>query len=72
MWENREHYNGLSVLPYFGGNYVQAPFSDLTKEEYEERIKTLKPLDLTNVVEIDDNVEFSQISACAGGSCSIE
>jgi len=31
MWENREHYNGLSVLPYFGGNYVQAPFSDLTK-----------------------------------------
>jgi ribonucleoside-diphosphate reductase alpha chain len=72
MWENREVYNGLSVLPYFGGSYVQAPFSDITKEEYEERIKTLKALDLTKVVEIDDNVEFSQVTACAGGSCSIE
>ena len=72
MWDNREFYNGLSVLPYFGGSYVQAPFSDITKEEYEERIKTLKALDLTKVVEIDDNVEFSQVTACAGGSCSIE
>ena len=33
MWKNREFYNGLSVLPYFGGNYVQAPFEDITKDE---------------------------------------
>ena len=25
MWDNREHYNGLSVLPYNGGTYQQAP-----------------------------------------------
>ena len=72
MWENREHYNGLSVLPYFGGSYQQAPFSDITEEEYNERIKSLKSLDLTKVTELDDNVEFSQTNACAGGSCSIE
>jgi ribonucleoside-diphosphate reductase alpha chain len=72
MWQYREHYNGLSVLNYDGGSYVQAPFSDISREEYEERIKTLKSLDLTKVIEIDDNVEFSQVSACAGGSCSIE
>jgi hypothetical protein len=59
------------VLPYFGGNYVQAPFSDLTKEEYEERISTLKSLDLSKVIEMDDNVEFSQIASCAGGACEI-
>jgi ribonucleoside-triphosphate reductase (thioredoxin) len=23
MWDNREHYNGLSVLPYDGGSYTQ-------------------------------------------------
>jgi ribonucleoside-diphosphate reductase alpha chain len=72
MWTNREVYNGLSVLPYFGGSYVQAPFSDITEDEYNKRIKSLKVLDLTKVAELDDNVEFSQVAACAGGSCSIE
>jgi len=72
MWENRESYNGLSVLPYFGGSYQQAPFEDITEEEYNKRIATLHSLDLTKVMEIDDNVEFGQVAACAGGACSIE
>jgi len=72
MWTNKEHYNGLSVLPYFGGSYVQAPFEDITEEEYNKRINSLKSLDLTNVIELDDTVEFGQVAACAGGACSIE
>ena len=71
MWENKEYYNGLSVLPYFGGSYKQSPFEDITKEEYEERISSLKAIDLTKVIEVDDNVEFSQVSACAGAQCEI-
>ena len=31
MWINREYYNGLSVLPYNGGTYMQAPFEDIDK-----------------------------------------
>jgi ribonucleoside-diphosphate reductase alpha chain len=72
MWENREFYNGLSVLPYWGGSYSQAPFEDITEEEYNKRIVTLKELDLTNVKEANDNVEFGAIAACAGGQCSTE
>jgi ribonucleoside-diphosphate reductase alpha chain len=72
MWKNREVYNGLSVLPYFGGSYVQAPFEDITKEQYEERLNSLKSIDLTKVVELDDSVDFGQVAACAGGACSIE
>jgi len=72
MWENRDVYNGLSVLPYFGGSYQQAPFEDITEEEYNKRITTLHAIDLTKVMEIDDNVEFGQTAACAGGACSIE
>ena len=64
-------YNGLSVLPYWGGSYVQAPFEDITKEAYEERVKTLKSIDLTKVIELEDTVEFGQIAACAGGQCEI-
>jgi ribonucleoside-diphosphate reductase alpha chain len=72
MWENRDVYNGLSVLPYDNGSYVQAPFSDITEAEYNERIQHLKALDLTKVTEAEDHVEFGQTAACAGGSCAIE
>lgn len=72
MWDNREFYNGLSVLPYWGGSYSQAPFEDITKEEYESRIASLKSIDLTKVIELDDTVDFGQVASCAGGACSIE
>ena len=34
MWNNREHYNGLSVLDYDGGSYVQMPYEECVKEDY--------------------------------------
>lgn len=71
MWENREVYNGLSVLPYDGGTYVQAPFETITKEDYELRINKLQSLDLDRIVELDDTVNFGQTEACAGGKCEI-
>lgn len=71
MWDNKEYYNGLSVLPYYGGSFVQAPFEDITKEEYYKRIESVKSIDLTKVLEMDDNVEFTQIASCAGGACEI-
>ncbi len=72
MWENREHFNGLSVLPFDGGSYTQAPFQDITKEEYERLIQTLNDVDLSNIVEMEDNTDLSGELACAGGSCEIK
>jgi ribonucleoside-diphosphate reductase alpha chain len=66
MWTNREVYNGLSVLPYFGGSYKQAPFEDITEEDYNARINSLKSIDLTKVIELDDTVDFGAIAACSG------
>ncbi len=71
MWDNRNHYNGLSVLPYWGGTYKQAPFEDITEQEYTTRLNALHTLDLTKVTELDDTVEFGQVAACAGGACEI-
>ena len=71
MWTNRNVYNGLSVLPYFGGSYKQAPFEDITKEQYEEKIISLQSVDLTKVTELDDSVDFGQVAACAGGACEV-
>jgi ribonucleoside-triphosphate reductase (thioredoxin) len=72
MWENRDHYNGLSVLPYDGGTYTQAPFEDISKDHYEVMLQSLTNIDLTQVIELDDNTDLSGELACAGGACEIK
>ena len=72
MWENRKYYNGLSVLPHDGGTYKQAPFEDCTKEMYENLISTLTEVNLTKIVEVDDNTDLTGELACAGGACEIK
>jgi len=71
MWENRDVYNGLSVLPYAGGNYQQAPFEDCSKETYEVMLQSLTKVDLNNVYEAEDNTDLSGELACAGGACEV-
>jgi ribonucleoside-diphosphate reductase alpha chain len=72
MWENRDHYNGLSVLPYNGGTYIQAPFEDCTEETYNTMMQSLNNIDLSKVIELDDNTDLSGELACAGGACEIK
>tara|TARA_R110000744_G_scaffold117203_1_gene219133 strand:+ start:3148 stop:5019 length:1872 start_codon:yes stop_codon:yes gene_type:complete len=71
MWNNRQHYNGLSVLPYDGGSYQQAPFEDCSKETYEAMAANLAGIDLTQVIEEEDNTDLKGELACAGGVCEI-
>ena len=72
MYENRSTYNGISVLPYDNGSYIQAPFENCTKEQFDELSKSLTDIDLTKIVENDDNTEHSQELACAGDNCEIK
>ena len=71
MWANKEYYNGLSVLPYHGGTYKQTPFEDCTKEVYEKMMSTLHDVDLSKVIEVQDNTNFSDSAACGGGNCEV-
>jgi ribonucleoside-triphosphate reductase len=71
MWDNKEHYNGLSVLPFSDHTYKQAPFENITEEEYNKRVSALQSIDLAKVIELDDNVDFGAIAACAGGACEV-
>jgi ribonucleoside-triphosphate reductase (thioredoxin) len=71
MWANKEYYNGLSVLPYHGGTYKQTPFEDCTKEVYEQMMSTLHNVDLSKVIEVQDNTNFSDSAACGGGNCEV-
>jgi len=71
MWDNRACYNGLSVLPYDGGSYIQSPFEDCDKETYEHMMDSLRSVDLTQVNEAEDNTNLKGEIACAGGACEI-
>ena len=72
MWDNRNSYNGLSVLPYDGGTYTQAPFEDCSKETYEAMMNSLTEIDLTKVFEEEDNTDLKGEAACSGGACEIK
>lgn len=74
MWDNRDFYNGISVLPYFGAEaYPQLPFEDITKEKYEEMLPLLEGIDISKVFEEDgSSVDLAAELACAGGGCEIK
>ena len=72
MWENRNHYNGLSVLPYDGGTYTQAPFEDITEQEYNDRLKHLVNVNLTNIIEVEDETDLAGEIACGADGCEIK
>jgi len=71
MWKNRKFYNGLSVLPYSDHTYTQAPFEDCDSETFDKLLSTLKNVDLTKIVELQDNTDLRGEAACAGGACEI-
>lgn len=71
MWKNRNTFNGLSVLPFHGGSYIQAPFSDITEEQFTEMSAKLHNIDLTGVVEFNDETSLSESAACSSGGCEI-
>jgi hypothetical protein len=71
MWENRDFYNGLSVLPHDGGTYIQAPFEDCDEETYNRMFSKLHSIDLSKVIEHQDDTDLSGELACSGGGCII-
>ena len=71
MWENKEYYNGLSVLPFSDHTYKQAPFEDCSPEKYQVLYEALKEIDLTAVIEYEDETNLAGELACSGGSCEV-
>lgn len=71
MFENRDSYTGLSVLPKFDSTYPQLPFEKISKETYDELIQHVP--DGLNVWDcpVDVFTEASKEIACSGGACEI-
>jgi ribonucleoside-diphosphate reductase alpha chain len=67
--------SGVSFLPYDGGSYKQAPYQELTEEEYENWLAKHPPVSLDwsklSEYETEDHTTSSQELACVGTSCEI-
>lgn len=73
MWNNRDSYAGISLLPLDENTYVQAPYEAVSKERYEELLgKVLScELDLSEVQYEQKHDLRAQTSGCEGDKCSI-
>ena len=73
VWEHFDDISGVSFLPYDGGMYQQAPYEDITKEQYEDLLSSMpKDIDLDAMIEERDYTEGSQTLACASATgCEI-
>ena len=70
MWENRENYTGISLLPYSDSSYIQAPFEDTNEDEYKKFAGT-REFHLNEIEEEKNFVSFGAEAACAGGTCEV-
>lgn len=61
----------MSVLPFSDHTYVQAPFESIEEATYEKLMESLKDVDLTKVIEDDDNTDLSGELACSSGACEL-
>lgn len=68
----REHYRDelktVSFLLYQGHGFRQAPYETITKEQYQEMVKTTRPITAIEVQEADVDLGAD----CASGACPIK
>jgi ribonucleoside-triphosphate reductase len=72
VWKYFDEISGVSFLPYSDHTYVQAPYEDISEEQYKEMLaNSVLEVDWSEMIEETDNTEGSQTLACVGGSCEI-
>jgi ribonucleoside-diphosphate reductase alpha chain len=72
LYENFEYVVGITFLPLMEETYPLLPYESTTKEDYEERLKNIKPIDYELLAELDDDEEHEIIDKeCANGVCPV-
>lgn len=74
VYDNFDNVGGISFLPASEHTYRQAPYQEITKDEYEEWLKKM-PKDIPwaslPLYELEDNTSGSQELSCVAGACEI-
>jgi ribonucleoside-diphosphate reductase alpha chain len=74
VYKHFDEVSGISFLPKSNHSYVQAPYQEITKEEYNEALskmpKNIK-WDALSLYELEDTTTGTQNFACMSGECEI-
>lgn len=74
LYKNIDDVSGVSFLPRDTGTYRQAPYEEITKEQYDalmaEEFRSIE-IDWTTFKEETDQTEGSQLLACTNGTCEL-
>ena len=74
-WENFDYLSGVSFLPYSDHTYIQAPYQEITSEEFRKARSKMpkKAIDwsLLKEFEKEDHTTGSQELACTAGVCEL-
>jgi len=71
MWDNRDNFTALSVLPYSDHSYIQAPFEDIDETTYQEAVQVLHNINLDDVKEVNDETNLQGEAACSANGCEV-
>jgi len=71
VYENKDYFTALSFLPFSDHTYIQAPFETIDTEKFNEMVKSLHNIDLSKVIEMNDNTSLHEQAACQGASCEL-
>lgn len=72
VWKHFDEVSGISFLPFSNHTYVQAPYQDINKEQYDILLEKMpKDIDWSLFTEEDDFTEGTQTLACSSGTCEI-
>ena len=74
VYKHFDEMSGVSFLPYNEHTYQQAPYQEITKEQYEESLSQMpKAVDFFKLKEYEkqDNTAGSQTMACTGDVCEM-
>jgi ribonucleoside-diphosphate reductase alpha chain len=74
VYDHFDEVSGVSFLPHSDHSYVQAPYQDCTKEEYEAAMAKLPvSIDWSELTkyEKEDSTKGTQTFACSAGSCEV-
>ncbi|WP_297430346.1 ribonucleoside-triphosphate reductase, adenosylcobalamin-dependent [Clostridium sp.] len=72
LYNNFDYVVGITFLPLMDETYPLLPYESISREEYEKRLKNIKPIDYELLAELDDDEEHEIIDKeCANGVCPV-
>jgi len=71
VYKHFDEMSGVSFLPFNDHTYIQAPYEDITEEQYNQLKLSDYMVDWKDFIEEEDNTEGAQQLACVSGVCEI-